>query len=171
MENTNVNTQPVNGLTVSRGKRFVGVIINGLLVTIMSSILTFVLAKTNIVKAPVFPSFRELLDSPMAMSTYMSSLMSIYAINFLVVGTLQLICLITKSTTVGGLVMGYKFFDNSKSEDAKIGSLIKLGLFYILLGFLYMITLGIFWIVDVSTLGKRDGNFGEKWANVRKVLD
>ena len=85
----------------------------------------------------------------------------INAITFqgLIIG--NLILLLTSGKTVGGLVAGYKYESTSK--------VLVLWLTKMLTGVLYVITFGIFWIVDIATMAKKDGTYGEVWASNRKV--
>ena len=72
------------------------------------------------------------------------------------------ILLLTSGRTVGGIVAGYKF------EKAGV-EIILLWIMKILVGVLYVITFGIFWIIDIVTMGNRNGTFAESWANNRKI--
>ena len=74
---------------------------------------------------------------------------------FIIIG---LILLIAKRTSVGGLVMGYKFK----------GSLVALWLCKILAWILYGITFSIFFWIDIIGMGNRNGTFAEKWSGCRK---
>ena len=74
----------------------------------------------------------------------------------------NLILLLTSGKTVGGLVAGYKY----ESAGAKI---LVLWIMKMFAGVLYVITFGIFWIVDIATMTKKDGTYGEKWADNKKV--
>lgn len=74
----------------------------------------------------------------------------------------NLILLLTSGKTIGGMVAGYKY-------DTAGPQLVVLLVTNILSAILYMITLGIFWIVDISTMQNRDGTFAEQWASIKKV--
>lgn len=71
-----------------------------------------------------------------------------------------LILLMTKRTSFGGLIMGYKF---------EGGSLVKLFFTKMLMAIGYMVTFSILWFVDVIGMGNRNGTFAEKMAGVEKV--
>ena len=87
-------------------------------------------------------------------------LINVITLNGLVLG--NLILLLTSGRTIGGMVAGYKY-DKSGPE------LVILLVTDILSAILYVITFGIFWIVDISTMQNRNGTFAEKWADTRKV--
>ena len=70
----------------------------------------------------------------------------------------NLILLLTSGRTVGGMVAGYKY----QNGGLKI---LVLWLTKVLAALLTVITFGIFWIVDVVTMDKRDGTFAESWAS------
>ena len=89
-----------------------------------------------------------------------SILINTLTFNFLIIG--NLILLFTKRTNLGGIVTGWRFNNGGT----------KIVIYYftlILSGIGYALTLMILWIVDIVTLGKRDGTFAEKMAGIKKV--
>ena len=88
-----------------------------------------------------------------------SFLVNTFTFNFLLIG--NIILLITRRTTLGGVVTGYKY--------DKSGSMIIYGLMVILFDFLYALTFMILWIYDVVTLKIRGKTLPEKFAGVKKV--
>ena len=86
-------------------------------------------------------------------------LINLITFNFLFVGNIVLLA--TKRTTLGGLVVGYKF-----SEE---GSLVIYFFTLLLMNVGNYFTLGILWLVDVITMEKRDGTFAEKLADIKKI--
>lgn len=79
-------------------------------------------------------------------------------LNGLIIG--GIICLITKRTSLGGLIVGYKF---------EGGSLLLLFFAWLLVGLLYVFTLYIMFFVDIIGMGKRNGTFAEKWSGTHKA--
>lgn len=87
-------------------------------------------------------------------------LINLITLNGLFLG--NLILLLTSGRTVGGLVAGYKY------QNGGIRILV-LWITKVLAALLTVITFGIFWLVDVITMEKRDGTFAESWASNIKV--
>lgn len=89
---------------------------------------------------------------------FLAFLINYVTINGLIIGGIY--CLVTKRTSLGGLVIGYKF---------EGGSLFKLFLFQLLTALLYVFTFYIMFIVDAVGMGKRNGTLAENWSDTRKV--
>ncbi|WKX02436.1 hypothetical protein [Candidatus Mycoplasma mahonii] len=91
---------------------------------------------------------------------FIGFLINLITFNGLGIG--NLILLLTSGRTIGGIVAGYKY------EHGGI-EIVLTWLVRILISFLILFTLGIFWIVDIATMEKRDGRFYEAWSNNRKI--
>ena len=89
---------------------------------------------------------------------FFAGLINALTLNGLLLG--GLILLMTKRTSFGGLIMGYKF---------EGGSLVMLFFTKILMAFGYAVTLSILWWVDIITMSSKNGTFAEKMAGVEKV--
>ena len=90
---------------------------------------------------------------------FLGVLINVITLNGLVIG--NLILAFTKNTTVGGLVMGYKWNKGGASMVIYFFSLI-------VMGFAYALTFYILWLVDVITMQNRNGTFAEKIAGIHK---
>ncbi|MCP4337280.1 MAG: hypothetical protein GY679_05560 [Mycoplasma sp.] len=85
--------------------------------------------------------------------------------NVIIIGLIiNFILIFTKSKTIGGSVMGFKH----KFAEPILGQLMYFVSLAIAL-FLYIITLGILWIVDVVKMDKNKGTFAEKFSGCEKI--
>lgn len=92
---------------------------------------------------------------------FVGAFLNAITLNFLLIGNLILV--LTKGATLGGLALGYKY------EKPGFGTAMKIFAGGIISGLLYFITFYIFFIVDVCMMGRNNGWFWEKWLDCRKV--
>lgn len=97
----------------------------------------------------------------------------ILLISTIINSIIQILLLIFKSTTFGGLIAGYKFQQvGSKKQKLPI---IKIIIFSSITSFINAITLTIFWLIDIYLIEKivknkyKNGMFWEVFAGVEKV--
>ncbi|CAM9147212.1 hypothetical protein MYMA111404_03915 [Mycoplasma marinum] len=76
----------------------------------------------------------------------------------------NLVMIFTSSKTIGGIVLGYKY----KFSTPGIGQFLY-WIMLMVMGFLYGLTFGILWIVDVVMMDKNNGTFAEKIVGVKKI--
>lgn len=165
------NNQQNMYLEISRGKRVAAVLINALITWLigLTGLLKMfdVFTKTHSQNILWMENNHFVFDKNLLFNL-IPTILSFLVIS-LIPTVINILLLLVKSTTIAGLILGYKYVDKDSKENLSLSKLILLGLCQFLNQICYSITLGIFWIVDVTTLQKRNGTYAEKWANVVKT--
>lgn len=92
---------------------------------------------------------------------FLGSFINVITLNFLFIGNFIMVA--AKGQTLGGAALGYKY------ENGGLLTLLKIWGGMIISGLMYGFTLGIMFIVDLVTMGKRDGWMWENWFECKKV--